>query len=52
MKPDLILSAFIILALIGMTSTILYAVMRPIEPICEKEGSPIPCDSAEKGQTE
>jgi len=40
--------ALIILTLIGMTSTILYTVMQSIEPICEKEGSPIPCASAEK----
>ena len=50
MKPDFILSATIILALIGMTWTIRYTVMQPIEPICEKEGSPIPCDIVEKGQ--
>ena len=48
MKPDLILSAIIILTLIGMSWTILYTVMQPIEPICEKEGSPIPGAFAEK----
>lgn len=49
MKPDLILSAVIVLTLISLIIVVLYTIMQPIEPICEKEGSPIPCVSAEKG---
>jgi len=45
MKPDLILSAIIITMLSYGTWRIMDTVMQPVEPICEKEGSPIPCDS-------
>jgi len=54
MKPDLILSAIIILILVGITWTILDTVMQSEQPICEQEGHPMPqeyCEALdEKGQ--